>query len=162
MEKVIFKNNTKLPISIISVNTKEIAIGPYSEDWFRLPQGKSDITIETYLDGYTSRKENHIIYIREGVNQVNIQVDKILENKYAIVSLFCSLCFLIPSSFFNPVQWTIHLGFMSIDFVYIYWPLFILFIVFNCFKAIKIYKMMKSDSILFNLKSMPLNLGNGD
>jgi hypothetical protein len=152
MEKVNFKNNTKLPINIISGNTKEIAIGAYSEDWFRLPVGATDIIIETSLDGYQSRKESHVIYVREGENHVNIQIDKIFEKKYSIVSLVFVLCFLIPSSFFNPVQWTIHLGFMSIDFVYIYWPLFISFFVFYFFQTIKMHKIMKSNPVLFNLK----------
>jgi hypothetical protein len=151
MEKVYFKNLTKLPISIISGNTKEIAIGPKSEDWFRLPVGAPNIIIETALDGYKSRKESHIIHVREGDNHVNIRIDKIFEKKYTIVSLFWGIFFLI-NSFFHPLQWTFHLVFMTIDFYYIYWPFFISFFVVHCYNAIRVQKMLKEMATLFKLE----------
>jgi hypothetical protein len=151
MEKVYFKNHTKLPIQIFSGTTKEIAISPYSEDWFRLPIGTSEIFIDATLDGYTRRKENHVIHVIEGDNHVNIRIDKIFEKKYTIVSLVWGVFFLI-NSFIHPPHWNFHLGFLTIDFYYIYWPFFVSFFVVHCYKAIRLHKMLKEMATLFKVE----------
>ncbi|MHA8067056.1 hypothetical protein V7S76_10285 [Aquirufa sp. ROCK2-A2] len=152
MEKVYFQNHTKLPIQIYSGTTKEIAISPYSEDWFRLPVGTSDILIDATMDGYTRRRESHKIFVGEGDNHVNIRTDKIFEKKHTIISLVWGLFFLI-NSFIHPPHWTFHLGFLTIDFYYIYWTFFISFFGFHCFQAMRMYKMLKEMPTLFKLEA---------
>ncbi|MHA8067057.1 hypothetical protein V7S76_10290 [Aquirufa sp. ROCK2-A2] len=97
MEKVYFQNNNaNLPIELNLNNANLVSILPQFEDSVFLPSGTIEMTISTRILGIKLVKEKHIIDIKEGVNNVSIQLDEILDKVYGhqIGAIWCGILLL--------------------------------------------------------------------
>lgn len=163
MEKVYFQNCTKLQISL-NLDNREMKIAPLCEEWLILPVGSVNVVLTSFIVGFKKKRETFQIEIKEGINYVDILMDKEVQKNSPYQNRAVNFSFLIfsistiISSYLNTPLPLFDLIFFTFNTFHLNMSLLLSILITSVIQAYKRSRRIKQLSTVFVLDVRSSNL----